>query len=229
MDEKLLCSFKAKSLSFDSRLGPPVKIIIIGAGAMAKATARAAIAQGADIQIYDNSISRLKKIHEEVGRNIYSSILHMPKLLSEVPRANIIIGAIPNYNEHSRFLIPKETVKALKKDSLIIDLSIDQGLCFETSRLTDFSSPSFERYGVTHFGLPNISSMAPRSASYVLGDIFLQQFSKFQNYGSINHFLKNDKNFRNGLYLYSGVIVNKQIGELFDLPTKDINLILTAF
>jgi len=208
---------------------PPTNIIIIGAGATAKSTVNAAIKQGANVQVYDNSISRLKKLHDSFDQNIFTSILHIPKLLGEISRADVIIGAISDYNEYHNYIVPKETIRELKKDSLIIDLSIDQGLCFETSKLTDFNNPSFEKFGVTHYGVPNISSMAPRSASYVLGDIFIQQFSNFQNYGNINHFLKKDENFRNGLYFYSGVLVNKQIGELFDLPTKDINLILTAF
>ena len=207
----------------------PINMIVIGAGAVARSTLRAALSQGANVQVYDNSISRLKNLQNKFHQNIYTSILHIPQLLNDISRADVVIGAISNYNEYNNFIIPKEIVKRLKKNSLIIDLSIDQGVCFETSQLTDFRDPSFEKYGVTHFGIPNISSMAPRSASYVLGDIFLNQFSNFQNYGNINHFLKNDENFRNGLYFYSGVLVNKQIGELFDLPTKDINLILTAF
>jgi len=207
----------------------PVEVIIIGAGSVALSTAQAAINQGANIKIFDNSITRLKSLQQNIKQNIYTSILHLPLLQKEFLNADVVIGALSNYEEHNNFIISNDVIKKMKKGSLLIDLSIDQGICFESSKLTDFKKPFFEKFGITHYGIPNISSMASRTSSYVLGNIFTQLFSNFQNYGNINHFLKSDSNFRNGLYFYSGVLVNQHIGERFDLPTKDINLILAAF
>ena len=110
-----------------------------------------------------------------------------------------------------------------------MDLTIDQRACFETSKLTSFNNPTYISQGVTHYGVPNIPSTVPRTASNVISNTFLQQFSNFQTYGNLKSFLKNDSNFRNGLYLYSGVLINRQIGNLFDIPAQDIDLIFAAF
>jgi alanine dehydrogenase len=207
----------------------PSELLVIGAGAVAHSVIQSAIYQKASIKVFDNSVSRLRALESKVSSNIYSSVINMPQLLKEFSRADVVIGALPNYEEYNNFIIPEEYTKQMKKNSLIIDLSIDQGICFETSKLTNFKNPTFEKFGVTHYGIPNIPSIASRTSSKVLGNIYLQYFSSFQKHDHFNHFLKNDSNFQNGLYFYNGILVKEHIGKLFDIPTKDINLILAAF
>jgi len=206
----------------------PSEIIVIGTGAVAKSAVDSAIKIGALVKVFDNSISKLKAFERYFSMPIYTSILYPEILKQEFPRADVVIGALSS-DGVSTPVISKELVQMMKKDAIVIDLTIDQGACFETSKLTNFNKPTFLVKGVTHYGVPNIPSTVPRTASNVLSNIFLQQFSKFQNYGSMNQFLKNDSNFRNGLYFYKGVLVNKRIGTIFDLPYQDINLILAAF
>jgi len=117
----------------------------------------------------------------------------------------------------------------MKKGSVLLDVSIDQGGCFETSKITNIDKPTFTKYGIIHYCVPNIPSIVPRTASYALGNIFCQEFYKLYDYNNINHFFKNDEGFRSGIYLYKGILINQEIGNKFNIPTKDINLILAAF
>ncbi len=206
----------------------PSEIIIIGAGDVAKSVVDAAIKVGASIKVFDNSISRLTEFEKHFSKKIYTSILYPEILAKEFPRADVVIGALSENTIYNN-VISKELIKTMKKNSIVIDLTIDQGACFETSKLTNFNKPTFVSQGITHYGIPNIPSTVPRTASNVISNTFLQQFANFQNHGSLDSFLKRDSNFRNGLYLYSGVLVNKRIGEVFDLPIQDIDLIFAAF
>ena len=207
----------------------PSEIIIIGAGDIARSAVESAIEVGALVKVFDNSIARLRELEESVSTRIYTSVMYPSVLKKEIPRADVLIGALSNHSENDCSLISKDMISSLKKGSLVIDLSIDQGSCFENAILTSLKKPMIEKAGISYYGVANVPSVVPRTASYVLSNIFLQQFRNLQDYNSINHFLKNDLDFRNGLYLYNGVLVNKRIGEIFDLPSQDLNLILAAF
>lgn len=207
----------------------PSEIVIIGSGDIAKSAAKTAINAGAIVKVFDNSIAQLKSLEESVSGQIYTSVLYPSLVKKEIARADILIGALSNNSNNENSIISKSDIKSMKKGSLVIDLSIDQGSCFENSVLTTLKKPLIEKNGITYYGVPNSPSTASRTASYVLGNIFLQQFSNFNNYRSVNHFLKNDIDFRNGLYLYKGVLVNDRIGKNFNLPTQDLNLIMAAF
>ncbi len=207
----------------------PSEIVIIGAGHLSESVVKTAIKAGALVKVFDNSVSRLKELEENIKYNVYTSVMYPSVMRKEFSRADIVIGVLSKLDKGNKEIISKELMQLMKKDSLIIDLSIDQGSCFENSELTNYQQPTFEKKGVTYFAVPNIPSMVPRTASYVLGNLFLQQFSNLQAYANVNQFLKNDINFRNGLYLYNGILVNQHISDMFDLPYQDINLILAAF
>ncbi len=207
----------------------PSEIVIIGAGHVSQSVVNSAIEAGALVKVFDNSVSSLKELEENIKYKVYTSVLYPSVLKKEFSRADIVIGVLSKLDKENKDIISEDLIKLMKKDSLIIDLSIDQGSCFENSKLTNYKNPTFEKKGVTYFAVPNIPSMVPRTASYVLGNLFLQQFSNLQTYANVNQFLKNDLNFRNGLYLYNGILVNQRISEIFDLPYQDINLILAAF
>lgn len=207
----------------------PSEIVIIGAGDVARSTVKFALETGALVKVYDQSISRLKALEEHIPGNVYCSILNDSTLMADLSNADVVIAALSNQDVGAQYVVSEELITNLKKNSIVIDLSIDQGACFETSKVTSFEKPTFVKHGITHYGIPNIPSTVPRTASDVLGNIYLQLFSNFQNYFNINHFLKNDSNFRNGLYFYNGVLVNKHIGELYDLPNQDLDLIIAVF
>ncbi len=207
----------------------PSEVLVLGAGYMAQSAAQSAIDQGAVVKVFDPSISKLRVLSQKVSQPIYTSVFHLSVLKKELPRADVLIGAMSVKDLLNGYAIKEELIGMIKKDAIILDLNIDQVSCFETSQLTDFNQPTKIIHGVTHFGVPNVPSMVPRTASYALGNIFLQQLSSFKHYGNVTQFLKNDVNFRNGLYLYNGIMVNRQIADIFDLPNQDIDLILSAF
>jgi len=205
----------------------PSEIIILGAGTVAEAAAQTAIGLGASVKIFDKSVYRLRRLQNNLGRKIFTSVLQSKLLEAELLTADVVIGALKN--THGDIIVKEELIKKMKKGSVLIDISIDQGACFETSHITNIDKPTFTKHGIIHYCVPNIPSIVPRTASYALGNIFCQEIYKVYDYNNLNHFFKNDDGFRNGIYLYRGILTNQEIGNRFDIPTKDINLILAAF
>jgi len=205
----------------------PSEIVILGAGTVAESAAQTALGLGASVKIFDKSVYRLRRLQNNLGRKVFTSILQTKLLESELLTADIVIGALKD--THKSTIIGEEIIKKMKKGSVLLDVSIDQGGCFETSKITNIDKPTFTKYGIIHYCVPNIPSIVPRTASYALGNIFCQEFYKLYDYNNINHFFKNDEGFRSGIYLYKGILINQEIGNKFNIPTKDINLILAAF
>jgi alanine dehydrogenase len=120
-------------------------------------------------------------------------------------------------------------VQQMKSGSVIIDVSIDQGGCFETSHITTHSNPVYSVHDVTHYCVPNIPSRVPNSASYALSNFFVPILLTMGESGGIERFLKIDYGMLQGVYLFNGILVNKYIGESFGIPSQDIELLMAAF
>jgi alanine dehydrogenase len=120
-------------------------------------------------------------------------------------------------------------VSQMKPGSVIVDVSIDQGGCFETSRVTTHHNPVYQTYGVTHYCVPNIASKVPHTASYSLSNFLTPLILKIADYGGIDKMLKRDAPFCKGAYIYNGILTNKYIGKQFGLPTQDLELLMAAF
>jgi alanine dehydrogenase len=117
-------------------------------------------------------------------------------------------------------------VEQMKKGSVIIDVSIDMGGCFETSELTTHDKPTREKYGVIHYGVPNIPARYPRTSSVSISNIFTPYLLKIGEDGGLENSLRFDRGLRNGLYMYHGILTNKSVGEWFDLKHSDINFLI---
>jgi alanine dehydrogenase len=117
----------------------------------------------------------------------------------------------------------------MKSGSVIIDISIDQGGCFETSQVTSHSEPVFRKHDVIHYCVPNIAARVARTATYALSNIFAPVLLKIGEAGGLEHLIKEDKGLCNGVYIYKGILTNYHIGKYFDISSKDINLFLSAF
>ncbi|MFO8129515.1 MAG: alanine dehydrogenase [Bacteroidales bacterium] len=207
----------------------PGEVVILGAGAVGENAARAALGLGAQVKIFDHSISRLRRMREKFFVPLSTSIIQ-PSLLSEALRsADVVIGAIHSEKNRLRQVVTADMVKNMQNGSVIIDVSIDQGGCFETSQMTGHDQPAFKEYGVTHYCVPNIASAVPNTASYALSNYFGPILLKIGEEGGIDHMLKTDYGFCRGVYLYRGIVTNQHISEFFYLPFHDIDLILSAF
>ncbi|NQY67430.1 MAG: alanine dehydrogenase, partial [Flavobacteriales bacterium] len=125
-------------------------------------------------------------------------------------------------------VVTEGMVERMKDGSVIIDVSIDQGGCFETSEATTHDNPIIEKFGVKHYCVPNIASRVSRTASYALSNIFAPILIQMCEMGGFKQTMRNDIGFRNGIYLYKGILTNRDVGEILDLPYKDIDLLMAA-
>ena len=150
----------------------PTEVVIIGAGTVGQSAARIAQGMGALVKVFDASISRLRRIQDQLNNRIYTSVLQPGVLQENLSSADIVIGAIRSGEGKSPCVITKDMVKRMKSGAVIIDVSIDQGGCFETSRVTNHKDPVFKEYDVTHYCVPNIAASVPHTASVALSNFF---------------------------------------------------------
>jgi len=207
----------------------PSEVVIIGAGTVGEFAARSALGLGALVKVFDNSVYRLLRLQNSLGVRIFTSILHPKVLLESMKTADVVIGAVHSPGGKSPCLITGELIKKMKDGSIIIDVSIDQGGCFETSRPTTHSSPVFKEHGVTHYCVPNIASRVPHTASQALNNIFVPVILDACSEGGIESLIKKDYGVRQGVYLFNGTITNMAISKNFNLPFQDIELLMAAF
>jgi len=125
--------------------------------------------------------------------------------------------------------VSEEMVKEMKSGSVIVDVSIDRGGCFETSEVTTHTDPVYKKYGVLHYGVPNIASRVPRTASTALSNIFGPMLLSMGEVGGFENLIKSDLGVRHGVYLYNGTVTSAILGEAFKLPHKDLDILLAAF
>lgn len=206
----------------------PTEIIIIGAGTAGESAARTAIGLGASVKIFDESVNRLRRIQANLGQKVYTSVLKEKLLSNSALSSDVIIGAYRN-TKSTKYFISEDVVKKMKPSSVIIDIGIDNGGVFETSKLTTHSKPTYVKNSVIHYCVPNIPSRVARTATYSISNILAQIVSEFAVTGSINTVIKNNNGIRNGIYIFKGILTNEGVGEAVGLPSKDIELLMAAF
>jgi alanine dehydrogenase len=207
----------------------PTDLVILGAGTAGEFAARTALGLGAMVKVFDSSINKLRGIQERLGSRVFTSILQ-PRVVAKALRtADVVIGAIPSERDIQTFMVSEEAVKQMKPYSVIIDLRIDQGGCFETSELTSFKKPIYKKHNVVHYCVPNIPSRVARTASYALSNILGHIILELGDSGGINPLIKQHAGVRTGIYIYNGVLTKESIGKRFGLPYQDINLLTVAF
>lgn len=205
------------------------EVLILGAGIAGSAAARTAMALGAQVKIFDHDINKLRKLQQQLGQHVFTSVIHPRVLFKALAGADAVIGTLRYINGSERFMVSEDLVRTMKKGSVIIDLSVDQGGCFETSECRNINNPAYERCGVIHYCVPNISSRVGRTASMALSNIFTPMALKIAAAGNVRLTASEDSGFRNGVYLYNGILVNKLIGNHFNLPSNDIGLLMAGF
>lgn len=206
----------------------PTEVVIIGAGAVAEFAARAAIGLGATVKVFSNNTSKLRRLQEGVGCRIFTSTIQPKVIEKALETADVAIGAIRSESGRSPVIVTEAMVQKMQEGSIIVDVSIDQGGCFETSRVTTHSAPTYKQYGVIHYCVPNIASRVARTASYVLSNIFAPVILQLGDGGGLDHCIKEINSVRSGIYLYRGMLTNKYLAENFKLPYKDLDLLLAA-
>lgn len=207
----------------------PTEVVIIGAGTVAEFAARTALGMGAYVKVFDNSIYKLRSLQNNLGNRIFTSIVQPKVLLKALKEADVVISATHSDAGVAPCYVSEEMVQQMHPGSIIVDVSIDQGGCFETSRVTTHEQPVFQVHGITHYCVPNIASRVPHTASYSLSNFLTPLLLNISETGGIERFLKLDPAFSRGVYIYNGVLTNKHISDLHQIPFRDLELLMAAF
>jgi alanine dehydrogenase len=208
---------------------PPTQIVIIGAGAVGEFACKAALGLGANVKVFDNELYRLRRLQDNIGEKIFTSTIQ-PNILAEALRTcDVAIGALRGEKGRSPVVVSENMVSQMKPNSMIIDVSIDQGGIFETSEITNHKNPIYKKHNVIHYCVPNITARVSRTASYALSNIFTPMMNDISNYGGFHELIKIAKGFRQGVYIYKGQLVNEDLAKKFGMQYKDLNLLLNVF
>ena len=207
---------------------PPTKVIIIGAGIVGEQTARTALAMGASVKIFDNSIYRLKRLQNNIGLRLYTSVIE-PKILSkQLKTCDVAVGALAASGGRTPLIVTEEMVSRMRPGSVIVDVSIDHGGCFETSRITTHTEPVFRKYDVIHYCVPNIPSGFARTASQAISNVLMPLMLEMADDGGFENLVWYKINIRSGIYLFKGALTNFHLSERFDLKFTDLNLLIAS-
>lgn len=207
----------------------PTEVVILGAGTVGEYAVRAAMGLGAMVKVFDNSLYKLRRLQNNLSARVFTSIIQPKVLLKALKTADVVIGALHSPWGRTPIVITEEMVSQMKYGSVIVDVSIDQGGCIETSEITNHSDPVFRKFGVTHYCVPNIASRVPHTASYAFSNFFGPVLLNIGEAGGLENMLKHDPGVRQGVYLYNGILTNQYIGEYFNMPYQDIDLLMAAF
>lgn len=206
----------------------PTEVVIIGAGTVGEFAARSALGLGASVKVFDNSISKLRRLQNDINLRVFTSIIQ-PKVLSKsLRRADVVIAALRSTENRTPCVVTEEMVKNMKVGSVIIDVSIDQGGCVETSELTHHARPTFEKYGVKHYCVPNIPSRVSRTASFSLSNILTPIVLRIGDFGGLENVISSDTGLRQGVYICHGILTNKMVGDWFNMNYKEIDLLIAT-
>ena len=207
---------------------PPAKIVILGAGVVAESAIRAALGLGAEIRVFDNNVYKLMRLQQIIGRSLNTSTINPMQLEKELLGAEVAIGAIHSQHGRATVVVSEDMVMKMKKGAVIVDVSIDQGGCFETSEVTSHDKPTFIKHDVIHYCIPNIASKVPRTASIAVSNILTPLLSKAGTTGGVANLLFSNHSLRNGVYIYKGAITNEYLANRFNMQFTDIDLLLTS-
>lgn len=203
---------------------PPARVVILGAGTVGEFAAKAAIGLGAEIKIFDRELYRLQRIKYALGQQVYTSIIDSDNLTDAIHRADVVIGALRGINGRSPMVVTEEMVAGMEENSVVIDVSIDQGGCIETSKATSHKTPIYKAHGVIHYAVPNIPSRVANTASLALSNIFSPILLKASQTGGLQDMIFNDKHFAKGVYSYKGSLTHLPLAQQHSMRYKDLSL-----
>ena len=203
----------------------PPEVVILGAGTVGEFAARSAIGLGAQVKVFDNSVTKLRRLQHNLGFMVFTSTIQPKTLQKALMRCDVAIGAVRG-KTRTPILVNETMVEQMKDGAIIVDVSIDSGGCFETSEITTHTEPTFVKHGVIHYAVPNIPSRYARTASLSISNIFTPYLLNIGDEGGIEDAARFDKSLQRGMYFYHGILTNKAVADWFSLPYRDINLLI---
>jgi alanine dehydrogenase len=207
---------------------PPAKVVILGAGIVGEYAARAALALGASVKVFDNSIYRLKRMQNNIGQRMWTSVIEPKILAKQLKTCEVAVGALYTTGARTPVVVSEEMVSHMRTGSVIIDVSIDRGGCFETSEITSHESPIFHKYGVIHYCVPNIPSGFARTASQAISNVLMPLLLEAGDEGGFENLVWHKVHLRSGIYMFKGALTNFHLSQRFDLKYTDLNLLIAS-
>lgn len=224
--ELMTNNFSGKGLLLGNISGvPPTEVVILGAGTVGEFAAKTALGLGASVKVFDNSITKLRRLQNNLPNRIFTSTIQPKILLKALRRCDVAIGAMRG-KERCPIVVTETMVEYMKKGAVIVDVSIDTGGSFETSEITTHENPTFVKNNVIHYCVPNIPSRYSKTASISISNIITPYLLQIADDGGLESAIRCNKGLKNGVYLYHGILTNKAIGDWFDIQDNDINLIV---
>ncbi len=207
---------------------PPTKVIIIGAGIVGEFAARAALALGASVKVFDNSVYRLKRLQNNIGQRMWTSVIEPRILAKQLKTCEVAVGALGSDSGRTPLIVTEEMVSNMRPGSVIIDVSIDRGGCFETSEITTHEHPIYMKYGVIHYCVPNIPSGFARTASQAISNVLMPLLLEAGDEGGFENLVWHQVHLRSGIYLFKGALTNFYLSQRFNLKYTDLNLLIAS-
>jgi alanine dehydrogenase len=215
-----------KGLLFGNITGvPPTEVVILGAGTVAEYAVRTALSLGANVKVFDNSITKLRRLQNNLTQRIFTSTIHDKALLKALRRCDVAIGAMRGKNR-TPIVVSETMVEHMKSGAVIVDVSIDSGGSFETSEVTTHENPTYIKNNIIHYCVPNIPSRYSKTASISISNILSPILIHIAEDGGIESAIRCNKGLKNGIYSYHGILTNKSIGDWFSLDNTDINFLV---
>ncbi|HTM91627.1 MAG TPA: alanine dehydrogenase [Flavisolibacter sp.] len=206
----------------------PTKVIILGAGIVGEYAARAALALGASVKVFDNSVYRLKRLQNNIGHRLWTSVIEPRLLAKQLKTCEVAVGALGSETGRTPIVATEEMVSSMRTGSVIIDVSIDRGGCFETSEITTHENPVYKKYGVIHYCVPNIPSGFARTASQAISNVLMPLLLKAGDDGGFERMVWHQIHLRSGIYMFKGALTNFYLSERFNLKYTDLNLLIAS-
>jgi alanine dehydrogenase len=207
---------------------PPTKVVIIGAGIVGEYAARTALAMGASVKVFDNNIYKLKRLQNNIGVRLWTSVLEPKVLAKQLKTCDVAVGALTSSGGRTPVVVSEEMVSMMRPGTVIVDVSIDRGGCFETSEVTSHEEPVVSKYGVIHYGVPNIPSGFARTASQAISNVLMPLLLTIGDEGGLEKLVWHQLNIRNGIYLFKGSLTNFHLSQRFNLKYTDLNLLIAS-
>ena len=206
---------------------PPAEVMIIGAGTVGRNAVRACLGAGARVTLLDVDYGRICEIDWAFPGRLTTFVATEAALRKVLRYADVVIGAVLIPGARTPHLVSKEMIALLRERSLIMDISIDQGGCFETSRPTRLSDPTYTVDGITHYCVPNLPSLVARSATYALGNIALPYIAALAR-GPVPVILQGDPILARGVNLYRGRVTHPRVAEAHGVEHRPLTELLAG-
>jgi alanine dehydrogenase len=207
---------------------PPAKVVILGAGVVGEYAIRTALGLGVSIRVFDDDVYKLMRIQKLLGRQLHTSTINPVYLEYQLLSADVVIGAIHSKEGRTPMVVTETMVSKMKAGSVIIDVSIDQGGCIETSHVTSHDKPTFTKYDVIHYCVPNIASKVSRTSSVAVSNILTPILLKAGGAGSVERLLFTSPGLRHGIYTYKGCVTNEYLSRRFEMKYTALDLLITS-